>query len=468
MRTRGEGIPADAAVHFIGIGGAGMSVVAELLAARGLRVSGSDQADGPALARLGDRGIDVRIGHDPANVPPAAVVVVSSAVRDSNVELAAARARGQRVIHRSRALALAASGMRFVAVAGAHGKTTTSAMLVIALREAGLDPSAAVGGVVPQLGTGAHLGGGDVFIAEADESDGSFLAYAPVVELVTNVEPDHLDHYGTREAFEQAFVDFSDRLTPDGLLVCCGEDPGAARLARAARAAGHRVRTYGRPGHCRQAPDVRIEDLDDGPQGSRAVLVDGDTRVNLAVSVPGDHNVLNAAGAWTVGVDLGVGPARMAASLAAFTGTARRFEARGRVGSRRLFDDYAHHPTEVAATLAEARLVAGDGPVTVVFQPHLYSRTRAFADRFAGALAGADTVVVTAVYGAREDPLPGVDASLITDLLPGSHLEPDLHAAARLGARLTGPGGILVTMGAGSITTAGGDVLDEWRREDRA
>ncbi len=466
MRTDKEDA-ADTAFHFIGIGGAGMSVVAELLSERGMHVTGSDQADGPTLSRLRDRGIDVQVGHEAGNVPVGSVVVVSSAIRDSNVELAVARARGQRVIHRSQALALAAMGKRFVAVAGAHGKTTTSAMLVIALRQAGLDPSAAVGGVVPQLGTGAHLGGGDVFIAEADESDGSFLAYTPVVELVTNVEPDHLDHYGTREAFEQAFVDFSDRLVPGGLLVCCAEDPGAARLARTARDAGHRVRTYGRPGHCRQRPDVRVEDLDDGPRGSRAVLVDGEIRVDLVVSVAGDHNVLNAAGAWAVGVDLGVEPTLMASSLAAFTGTARRFEARGRVGSRRLFDDYAHHPTEVAATLAQAHLVAGDGPVTVVFQPHLYSRTRNFAERFAHALAAADVVVVTSVYGAREDPLPGVDSSLITDRLPGSYLEPDLHAAARLGARLTGPGGILVTMGAGSVTTVGDDVLDEWRREDQ-
>lgn len=454
--------------HFIGIGGAGMSVVAELLADRGLRVTGSDQADGPALDRLRARGIEVHVGHDPANVPPEGVVVVSSAVRDSNVELACARARGQRVLHRSQALALAAAGMRFVAVAGAHGKTTTSGMLVVALREAGLDPSAAVGGVIRQLGTGAHLGGGDVMVAEADESDGSFLNYAPAVEVVTNVEPDHLDHYGTREAFEQAFADFADRLEPGGVLVCCAEDPGAARLARRAAASGHAVRTYGRPGRCGEEPDVRVEDVEEGPAGSTATLADGDTRVDLAVSVPGAHNVLNAAGAWTAGLALGVGPVPMARGLAAFTGTARRFEARGAVGSRRLFDDYAHHPTEVAAAVAEARLVAGDGPVTVVFQPHLYSRTRTFAERFARALSAADTVVVTGIYGAREDPLPGVDASLITDRLPGARLEPDLHAAARLGARLTGESGVLVTMGAGSITTAGADVLDEWRREARA
>ncbi|MFC7580828.1 UDP-N-acetylmuramate--L-alanine ligase [Schaalia naturae] len=468
MTTEGRGQMTDRAFHFIGVGGAGMSVVAELLADRGMRVSGSDQADGPALDHLRSLGVDVHVGHDAANVPPGAVVVVSSAVRDSNVELACARGRGQRVLHRSQALALAASGMRFVAVAGAHGKTTTSGMLVIALREAGMDPSAAIGGVVPQLGAGALLGRGDVFVAEADESDGSFLNYSPAVEVVTNVEPDHLDHYGTREAFEQAFADFADRLGPGGVLVCCAEDAGARRLALAAAASGRAVRTYGRPERCDPAPDVRVEEVRESSSGSRAALVDGAERVGLTVSVPGAQNVLNAAGAWTAGVALGVAPELMARSLAAFRGTARRFEARGRVGSRRLFDDYAHHPTEVAAALAEARLVAGDGPVTVVFQPHLYSRTRAFADRFARALGAADAVVVTGIYGSREDPIEGVDSSLITDRLPGARLVPDLHEAARAGARLTGDGGILVTMGAGDITTVGDDVLDEWRREDQA
>lgn len=465
--TTGED-PAGAgthAFHFIGIGGAGMSVVAELLADRGLRVTGSDRADSAVLDHLRSLGIGVSVGHDPANVPVDAVVVVSSAIRDSNVELAAARSRGQHVIHRSQALALAAAGMRFVAVAGAHGKTTTSAMLALALRAVGLDPSAAIGGVIPELGTGAHLGTGDIFVAEADESDASFLNYTPSVELVTNVEPDHLDHYRTREAFEQVFVEFVERLVPGGLLVCCAEDRGAARLAATARAQGRRVKTYGRPERCAEEPDVRIEDVVEGPEGSTARLVEGSTVADLALVVPGWQNVVNAAGAWTVGVELGVDPAAMAQALDHFHGAERRFQLRGTVGDRRVFDDYAHHPTEVAAALAEARVVAGDAPVTVVFQPHLFSRTRAFADRFADALGAADTVVVTDIYAAREDPVEGVSSALITDRLPGSHLVHDMHEAARLGARLTGPGGILVTMGAGSITTTGADALDEWRHE---
>ena len=365
--------------HFIGIGGAGMSVVAELLASRGARVSGSDRADSPVLERLRGLGITVFAGHDPAHVPADAVVVVSTAIRESNPELAAARGRGQRVVHRSEALALAATGMRFVGVAGAHGKTTTSGMLAVALRSAGADPSVAVGGVVPQFGSGAHLGAGDVFVAEADESDGSFLNYSPSVEVVTNVEPDHLDRYGSREAFEAVFAEFASRLVPGGALVACAEDPGAARLASHARERGITTITYGRPGRCAQRPDAAIEDVDSTASGSTArVEWDGQAAV-LRLAVAGEHNVLNATAALLAGAALGVGLPEMAAGLASFTGTARRFEERGRVGSRRLFDDYAHHPTEVAAALRQARVVAGAGGVTVVFQPHLYSRTRIFA-----------------------------------------------------------------------------------------
>ncbi|MDC4233083.1 UDP-N-acetylmuramate--L-alanine ligase [Actinomyces sp. B33] len=450
--------------HLIGIGGAGMSVVAELLAARGARVSGSDRAESPVLERLRALGVDARVGHDGAHVPEDSTVVVSTAIRSTNPELVAARERGQEVVHRSEALAAAASGMRFVAVAGAHGKTTTSGMLAVALREAGADPSVAVGGTLPQFGSGAHLGSGDVFVAEADESDGSFLNYRPAVEIVTNVEPDHLDRYGTREAFERVFVDFSDRLVDGGLLIVCAEDEGAARLARTAAGRGRRVVAYGRPERSLIAPDVQIHGVDAREAGAAAVLVRGDDRVELALSVPGEHNVLNAAAAWAAGVEVGIAPEAMARALTAFTGAARRFETRGEVGGRRLVDDYAHHPTEVATAIAQARLVAGDGGVCVVFQPHLYSRTRIFAERFAEALAGADRVVLTDVYAAREDPEPGVDATLISERVEGARYVEDMHEAVRSAARGVEPGGILMLMGAGSITTCADDALEEWRR----
>ena len=450
--------------HLIGIGGAGMSVVAELLRSRGAIVEGSDREDSAVLEHLRAVGVRVYVGHDASHVDPTAVVVVSTAIRESNPELAIARERGQRVIHRSQALALAASGMRFVGVAGAHGKTSTSGMLAIALAACGLDPSVAVGGVLPQLGTGAHLGAGDVFVAEADESDGSFLNYSPAIEIVTNVEPDHLDRYHSREEFEQIFVEFARRMVPGGLLVTCAEDEGAVRLAQAARLEGLRVVTYGRAQRSLAEADIVISDVAVHAGGASARLSWGDLSADLVMSVPGEHNVLNAAGAWAAGIECGLDPQAVADGLGRFTGAARRFEARGQVGTRRLFDDYAHHPTEVEAAIREARVVADGGEVTVVFQPHLYSRTRIFAERFAHALAGADHVVLAGIYGAREDPEPGVDSTLISSRVPGASYVEDMHEAARLAASLTPEGGVCVTMGAGSITRCGADVLDEWQR----
>lgn len=450
--------------HLIGIGGAGMSVVAELLASRGATVEGSDREESAVLEHLRSVGVRAFVGHEASHVDPTSVVVVSTAIREDNPELAIARERGQLVMHRSQALALAATGMRFVAVAGAHGKTSTSGMLAIALAACGLDPSVAVGGVLPQLGTGAHLGGGDVFVAEADESDGSFLNYSPAIEIVTNVEPDHLDRYHSREEFEQIFVEFARRMVPGGLLVTCAEDEGAARLADAARAEGLRVVTYGRAERALCEVDVSISDVQVSAHGARARLAWGEHSAELVMSVPGDHNVLNAAGAWVAGIECGLEPQAVADGLGRFTGAARRFEARGQVGTRRLFDDYAHHPTEVEAAIREARVVADGAQVTVVFQPHLYSRTRIFAERFARALAGADHVVLAGIYGAREDPEPGVDSTLISSRVPGASYVEDMHEAARLAASVTPEHGVCVTMGAGSITRCGDDVLEEWKR----
>lgn len=458
--------PIEGHFHFIGIGGAGMSVVAELLAARGARVTGSDRADSNVLARLNEKGIRAFVGHDATHVDDDATVVVSTAIRESNPELARARELGLDVIHRSQALALAASGMRFVGVAGAHGKTTTSGMIAVGLCAAGLDPSVAVGGIVPQFGSGAHLGTSDVFVAEADESDGSFLNYTPSIEVVTNVEPDHLDRYGTREAFEAIFVDYAKRLVPGGLLVCCAEDAGTARLSESARELGIRVVTYGRPDKSVVDADVTICDVEMTPSSCRARVSYGDISAELSLGVSGVHNILNAVGAWIAGVELGVEPGLMASSLAGFTGTARRFELRGTVGDRRVFDDYAHHPTEVSVAIEQARLVADGADVTVVFQPHLYSRTRLFADRFAKALSGADHVVLADIYAAREDEDPAVTSGLIADQIEGAECVHDMHEAARTGARLAGSRGVLITMGAGSITQCADDVIDEWQRMD--
>ena len=433
--------------HLIGIGGAGMSVVAELLAARGNAVQGSDARHSAVLDRLAEQGIATFVGHDAGHVGPGMVVVVSTAIRADNPELVRARGLGLEVVHRSEALARAAAGMDFVAVAGAHGKTTTSAMIAVALREAGLDPSWAIGGTVVGVGSGAHLGSGRVFVAEADESDRSFLNYSPRIAVVTNVEPDHLDHYGSEEAFIAAFHDFLARIVPGGLLVACRDDAGASGLLDVARARGTRCVSYGRSAP--SGPDDIAVDGDD--------VVVGGRREPLVLRVAGDHNRLNAAAALAVGLELGVDLPTMTRSLAAFTGTGRRFEERGRRSGVVVVDDYAHHPTEVAATLAAARAAAGDGRVLVLFQPHLFSRTRQFADRFAAALDLADEVVVTAVYAAREDPEPGVTSELITRRMSRGRYVADRHEAAAVVAGAARPGDLVLTMGAGDVT----DLADE-------
>lgn len=448
--------------HFVAIGGAGMSVIAELMLAQGVQVSGSDRADSPVLERLAALGATVHVGHDAAQVAGADVVVVSTAIRPDNPEVVAAREQGIEVIHRSEALARAAREQDFVAVAGAHGKTTTSAMLALALADLGADPSYAIGAQLRGRGSGGHLGGGGVFVAEADESDGSFLAYHPRVAVVTNIEPDHLDHYGTAEAVHQAFADFAARIVPGGLLVACTDDPGAASLARHAAAQGTRVLGYGSAG-VDDLRQVRIEIDELGAAGSTAQLVDtgathGPTALTLAV--PGEHNVYNATAAWCAGRELGAEPEALAGALGTFTGTARRFEDHGSAAGVRVVDDYAHHPTEVAALLATARRVAGSGRVLVLFQPHLFSRTEAFAGAFADALRAADALVLTAIYPAREEPRPEVTSALIADRVPGAQYLPDHKQAAHAIADLATPGDLVLTVGAGDVTALGAVILE--------
>ncbi|MCI1675950.1 MAG: UDP-N-acetylmuramate--L-alanine ligase [Ancrocorticia sp.] len=450
--------------YLIGIGGAGMSVVAELLQQEGYQVSGSDGVESEVTHYLQSVGIPVYIGHSADHVPADAVVVVSSAIRDSNPELAVARSRGQRIVHRSQALALAAAGKDFVAVAGAHGKTTTSAMIALTLQELGRDPSWAIGGTLAGGGAGGHLGSGSIFVAEADESDASFLNYTPRIAVVTNVEPDHLDHYGTREAFEEAFLEFSRNVSAGGLLIVCGDDDGAARLGMAALAEGRRVASYGR-GEPVRGVERHVRIVDECHEYGCASGTFEDITGNYPVSlrIVGAHQLLNAAGAWLAGVELGADGTKFAASLHKFRGTQRRFESRGEAGGVRVIDDYAHHPTEVAATLRAAREFAGEGRVLVLFQPHLYSRTRNFAAQFAKALSAADEVIVTSVYPAREDPIPGVEGDVITEHMGGAHARyvADKHEAARQIAHAAVPGDVVLTMGAGNVTELGPEIVQE-------
>lgn len=445
-------------VHFIGMGGAGMSAIARILLARGVRVTGSDAKDSPTLRELGELGATTYVGQAAAHVKGVDTVVISSAIRQSNPELAAARAANVRVLHRSQALAAAMAHHTVVAVAGTHGKTTTTSMITVMLKGIGVDASFAVGGVVQGLGVNAGHGAAEVFVAEADESDASFLNYRPNVAVVTNLEADHLDHYGTAQAVFAAFASFAALLPDDGVLVACADDPGSAALADDVAAAGRRVISYG------FAESAHIRLIPAGSTGlhtsARLELApelapDGEP-LTLSLHVPGDHNLRNAAAALGVALALGVAARDALGALSTFSGAGRRFEAKGQGGGVSVYDDYAHHPTEVAAALQAARSVAGDHKVHVMFQPHLFSRTAEFATEFAAALSLADTVAVLDIYPAREDPIPGVTSRLITDALsvPVAAVQAPGQALALLVAAAR-PGDIILTVGAGDVTDYG-------------
>ncbi|MGW3961528.1 UDP-N-acetylmuramate--L-alanine ligase [Amycolatopsis sp. NPDC005003] len=447
--------------HLIGIGGAGMSGIARILLARGAFVSGSDAKESRALLSLRAQGAELFVGQAAANIsalaePPSAVVV-STAIKETNPELAAARAAGIPVLHRAEALAGLMEGHRVACIAGTHGKTSTTSMLTVALQHCRLDPSFAIGGDLNESGANAHHGEGGVFVAEADESDGSFLTYSPSVAVVTNVEPDHLDHHGTAEAYTKVFTEFVSRIVPGGLLIVCADDLAADELGKQAAELGVRVRRYGRT-----ATDARVLDYVPAPDGGVVRLLLDGSELAVRVAVPGEHMALNAVAALLAGIELGAPVEGMVEGIAAFGGVRRRFEFKGRAGDVRVYDDYAHHPTEVAAQLRAVRTAAGSGRVIVVFQPHLYSRTKTFSAEFASALSLADEVVVLDVYGAREEPEPGVTGALIADQVTASvHYEPAFDVAAPLVAGLAKPGDLVVTMGAGDVTQLGPEILAE-------
>ncbi len=458
------------------LGGAGMSGIARILLARGGQVSGSDAKESRTVLALRARGAQVRIGHDASaldRIPggPTAVVSTHAAIPKDNPELVAAAERGIPVVLRPAVLASLMSGHQTLLVAGTHGKTSTTSMLVVALQHCGVDPSFAVGGELNEAGTYAHHGSGTVFVAEADESDGSLLQYDPNVVIVTNVEADHLDFFGTTEAYVQVFDDFADRIAPGGVLVVCLDDPGSAALAERVAARGLTIRVigYGGDDPAGTVPlAARLLDWEARDVGgvARVQLDDEDHPRTMTLSVPGRHMALNALGALLAAREVGAEIDEIIEGIGGFGGVHRRFQYTGRENGVRVFDDYAHHPTEVRAVLGAARELVrtSGGRVLVVFQPHLYSRTSAFATEFGEALDLADEVVVLDVYGAREKPLPGVTGALVAHAVTKPvHYQPDLSMAPRQVAALARSGDVLITMGAGDVTMLGNQILDALR-----
>jgi UDP-N-acetylmuramate--alanine ligase len=458
-----ELLPADrlGRVHFIGIGGAGLSGIARIMLARGMTVSGSDAKESRAVEALRALGARCEIGHAAEHVRDADTVVVSTAVREDNPEVVEARRQGLRLLPRSAALESVMQGRRVVAVAGTHGKTTTTSLLTVALQHCGADPSFAIGGELNESGANAHDGSGEIFVAEADESDGAFLVYSPHAALVTNVEADHLDNYGTEEAYHAAFTTFLDRIDPEGFLVVCVDDPGAADLAAQARAKGLSVVAVGESADA----DVRAEDLRFQGATSTFDVVDRGRRLGeVVLQIPGRHYVLDALAALAAGLRLGFGFADLKRGLEAFSGTRRRMELKGEVAGVRVYDSYAHHPNEIAGDLQAARSLAGSGRVVVAYQPHLVSRTRVFGPQMGAALGAADEVVVMDVYVAREDPEPGVDGRLVATHvpLPAEQVvfEPSWQQTPRRLVERARPGDVVLTLGAGDVTLVGPEVLE--------
>ena len=447
-------------IHLIGIGGAGMSGIAEVLLTMGYQISGSDLKESEVTDRLTRLGGRVFIGHNAANIEGAQVVVFSTAVRDDNPEMVAARAAQIPVIGRADMLAELMRMKYGVAVGGSHGKTTTTSMIAAVLARGGLDPTIVVGGRLHALGTNARLGHGAFLVAEADESDGSFLRLVPAVAVITNVDREHLDHYPDLEAIRQAFVYFANRVPFYGVAVLCADDPNVREiLPRITK----RTLLYG------TGPDslVRATDVELRPHGSRfQVQAFGRDRGSVELRLPGRHNVLNALAAVAVGLELEVGFGQIAESLAAFHGVGRRFETRGEAAGVRVVDDYGHHPTEIRATLAAAR---GLGErVLVLFQPHRYSRTAALASEFGAAFGDADRVWILDVYAAGESPIPGITGETLVESARrqgASHVAfaGDPREAVAQIAQEARSGDVVLTLGAGDVWKLGDLVLDHLR-----
>jgi UDP-N-acetylmuramate--alanine ligase len=441
-------------LHFAGIGGAGMCGLAELLHGEGFEVSGCDLAASETTGRLEGLGINVALGHAADHLQGVQVLVISSAVPGTNPEVEAARRRGIPVIRRAEMLGEISRLKWGIAVAGTHGKTTTTSLTGFVLTSAGLDPTVVVGGRMHFLGAHARLGRSDYLVCEADEFDRSFLALSPVLALITNVEPEHLDTYGSVEAMEEAFVTFANRVPFYGATIACLDDAGLRRLLpRFSR----RTITYG----LSPQAEVHGKKTRFSPAGASCRVVSRGVELGeLSLSLPGRHMLTNALGATAAALEIGIGFDQIASASAAFTGVARRFERKGERGGVVVVDDYAHHPSEVAATLQAARQSYPDARLVVAFQPHLFSRTKAFAREFGDALLSSDIVVVLPIYPAREQPVPGITHHLVADAARASGHREVLAAGSFSEAlatlnELLRPGDVLITLGAGDVFNLG-------------
>ncbi|MFI6704695.1 UDP-N-acetylmuramate--L-alanine ligase [Streptomyces sp. NPDC050509] len=460
----GTGIPvAMERPHFIGIGGAGMSGIAKILAQRGAKVAGSDAKESETAQALRALGATVHIGHAAEHLADdASCVVVSSAIRADNPELARAAELSVPVVHRSDALAsLMGGGLRPIAVAGTHGKTTTTSMLAVALTELGLDPSYAIGGDLAGPGTNARHGGGEIFVAEADESDRSFQKYDPEVAIVLNVELDHHANYASMDEIYESFETFVGKIVPGGTLVVSADQQGAVELtARVRDLATVKVVTYG----AAEGADVRVHKITArGLTSEVTVLLDG-RLLTFTVSVPGRHYALNAVAALAAGVALGIPAHNLASAIGTYTGVKRRLQLKGEAAGVQVIDSYAHHPTEMTADLEAMRAAAAPGSrLLVVFQPHLFSRTQELSTEMGQALALADASLVLDIYPAREDPIPGVTSALIVQAAQAAGATVtavhDKDAVADAVAGMAGPGDLVLTMGAGDVTDLGPRIL---------
>ncbi|MEH6379645.1 UDP-N-acetylmuramate--L-alanine ligase [Streptomyces sp. KLMMK] len=447
--------------HFIGIGGAGMSGIAKILAQRGAAVAGSDAKDSATAEALRALGATVHIGHAAGHLADdASCVVVSSAIRADNPELAAAAERGIPVVHRSDALARLMDGLRPIAVAGTHGKTTTTSMLAVSLDALGLDPSYAIGGDLDAPGSNARHGAGEIFVAEADESDRSFHKYAPEVAIILNVELDHHANYASMDEIYESFETFAGRIRPGGTLVVAADQAGARELTE--RISGRHdieVVTYG------EAEDADVRVLKVTPRGltSEVTVLLGGKMLTFTVSVPGRHYALNAVAALAAGIALGIPAHNLASALGKYTGVKRRLQLKGEARGVQVIDSYAHHPTEMSADLEAIRGAAADARLLVVFQPHLFSRTQELGTEMGQALALADASVVLDIYPAREDPVPGVTSALIIDAATAAgadvRAEHDMAAIPDVVAGMARPGDLVLTMGAGDVTDLGPRIL---------